>query len=140
MTMPTPDAAAQKWAQAMGASSAAYKAGIMRVTESPMAAAARNKQGWINGVMHAANSGKWEAGLNRVSLQYWQNQAANLGAQRIGAGATAAQPKMLAFMQQFWPVLQAAQAQVKAMPADTYEARKARMNAMADALHAFKRS
>lgn len=138
--MISPDAAAQKWAQAMGAAGANYKAGIMRVTSSPMAAAAQNQQGYINGVMAAVNSGKWAAGLSRVSLQSWQSAASNLGAQRLGAGATQAQPKVLAFMQSFWPTLQAAQAQVKAMPADTYEARKARATAMMDALHAFKRS
>ena len=137
--MITPEQAAQKWAQAMGAAGAAYKQGVMAVTESPMQAAARNKQGWINGIMAAANSGKWESGLARVSLNQWQTAAANLGAQRLGAGATNAQPKVLSFMQAFWPTLQNAVAQVRAMPADTYEARKARSNAMMDALHAFRR-
>lgn len=140
MSLPTPEAAAQKWAQAMGSAGAAYKAGVMSVTTSPMQAAAANKQGWVNGVMAAAQNGKWEAGLARVSLAQWQNAAANLGAQRIGAGATNAQPKVLAFMQQFWPTLTAAVNQVKAMPADTYEARKARSNTMMDLLHAFRRS
>jgi hypothetical protein len=138
--MITPEAASQKWAQSMGAAGAAYKAGVMAVTQSPMQLAAQNQQGYINGVMAAVNTGKWQAGLNRVSLSAWQNAAANLGSQRLGAGATNAQPKVLSFMQSFWPTLQSAQNQVKQMPADTYEARKARSTTMMDLLHAFKRT
>ena len=137
--MITPEAAAQKWAQRMGSASQNYKDGVMRVQTSPMEAAARNKTAWLAGINDAANNGRWEAGLQRVSLQQWQSSAANLGAQRIGPGATNAQPKVTSFMQSFWPTLTAAQAQVKSMPNDSYEARKARAIAMMDALHQFKR-
>lgn len=131
---------AQKWSDRMNASSTAYSAGIMRVQTSPMAAAANNVAGYVAGVQAAANSGKWAAGLNRVTLQQWQSQATALGAMRLGPGATQAKPKFQAFMTSFLPFLATAQAQVKAMPNQTYDQRKARAVAMMDALHQFKRT
>lgn len=138
--MITADQAAQKWAQNLQSAGKAYTDGINSVKVSPAASAAQNIQGYVNGVMAAVNSGKLAQGLSRVTLQGWQQACIQKGAQRLGAGATAAQPKMLAFLQQFLPVVANVQATVKQMDASTYEARKARANAMMDGLHAFKRS
>lgn len=140
LTMADPATIAAKWAQNLQGAGQAYKDGIMRVTESPMQKAAQNKQGYINGVMEAANSGKWEAGLNRVSLQQWKDAASTAGAARLGSGAQLGKPKMQAFLQQFLPVLANNVAQVRSMPADSFEARKARAIAMMDLNHSFKRS
>jgi len=134
------DAATSRWVQAMGSAATKYAAGVNAVTSSPMQAAAKNAGAYVAGVQAAVASGKWQAGLARTTLQQWQAQCVNLGAQRIGAGASAAQPKMLAFMQQFLPYVANAQAQVKAMPNDTYEGRKARAMSMMDILHQFKRT
>lgn len=134
------DQAALKWAQRLGSSTQAYTDGINRVNVSPMSLAAKNVNAYLAGVQAAVSSGKYVQGLSRGTLQSWQQACIQKGAQRIGAGATAAQPKMLAFMQQFLPFVQQAQATVKAMPNDTYEGRKARANAMMDALHQFKRT
>ena len=131
---------ANKWAQAMQGAGAAYQAGIDRVTDSPMAKAAQNVQGYLQGVQDAVNSGKYAAGLNRVSLQDWKNAAKTNGAQRLGSGATLAKPKVQAFLSQFLPVLANNVATVKAMPNATYEQRKARAMAMMDLNHQFKRT
>jgi hypothetical protein len=134
------EAAAQKWAQRMGSASTNYIQGIQSVQVNPMEMAAKNVAAYQAGVNAAVASGKYVNRLRAVPQQHWVDQCIKLGAQRIGAGATQAQPKVLAFLQQFLPAVAQAQARVKAMPNDTYEARKARAMAMMDALHAFKRS
>lgn len=131
---------ANKWAQAMQSAGPAYQAGIDRVTESPMAKAAQNAAGYLQGVQDAVNSGKWQAGLNRSSLQDWKNAAKTNGSQRLGSGATLAKPKVQAFLQQFLPVLANNVAQVQSMPNATFEQRKQRAIAMMDLNHQFKRS
>jgi hypothetical protein len=131
---------ASNWAQAMSGAGAKYSAGIQRVTESPMAKAAANVQGYLQGIQDAVASGKWVAGLNRVPLQAWKDAATQTGAQRLASGAAKAKPKVLAFLQAFLPVLQANVNQVRGMPNATYEERKARALAMMDLNHGFKRS
>lgn len=140
--MPMADAAAiaEKWSQRMQSAGQAYAQGIDRVSESPTQKAAANVQGYLQGVQDAVNSGKFVAGLNRVSLQDWKNAAKTNGAQRLGSGAALARPKVQAFLQQFLPVLQNNVAQVKSMPNATYEQRKARALAMMDLNHQFKRT
>lgn len=140
MPMGTAQQIAQKWASAMNGASQAYKDGIARVTENPMAKAAANVAGYLAGVQDAANSGRWQAGLNRMTKDQWQQLAINLGSMRIGPGATAAQPKMERFLTAFLPVLANNVATVRAMPNQTYEQRKARALAMMDLNHQFTRS
>lgn len=132
--------AAQKWSQRMQQAGQAYTDGVNRVTDNPMQLAAKNVNAYVAGVQQAAASGKWQRGLQRTTLEMWKQKAIALGAQRLGAGATAAQPKVEAFLTQFLPVVQSAQQQVKSMDNSTFEARKARANRMMDLLHAFKRT
>lgn len=132
--------AAQNWVSAMQNARQKYVNGVNAVQQSPMAAAAQNVNGYLNGVQSAVSSGKYQRGLMRVSLQDWQQAAVNLGAARLGAGATQAQPKMQAFMTQFLPFLASNVAKVKAMPKDTLEARIARSVAMQQLNAQFKRS
>lgn len=90
-------AAAQKWATAMGAAGPAYTAGVQRVTTAPGQAAARQQAVYIARVTERAPV--WATNVAAVSLGAWQTAAVNKGATRLGSGATAAQPKFLAFMQ-----------------------------------------
>ena len=139
MAIISADRAAERWSQGMQGASTKYKEGIDSVSESPMERAAANVQGYLNGVMEAVNSGKWQAGLRRTSLQEWKEKAKNVGASRLASGAMAAKPKMQQFLQSFLPHLQAGVDRVRSMPAATYEERKARAIAMMDHNHAFHR-
>lgn len=138
--MISPDKAAERWQQGMQGAGQKYTEGIQGTTENPMEKAAQNQAGYVNGVMEAANSGKWAAGLRRVSLQQWKDQAIKVGAQRLATGAIAARPKMQAFLAQFLPHLESGVARVRSMPASNYEERKQRAVAMMDHNHSFRRS
>lgn len=139
MARVTPQQAAEKWQRKLSAAGTDIANGVARVTESPTAAAARNVQGYLQGVQDAVSSGKWQAGLQRVTLQQWQTQMRDVGIQRISGGATAALPKMQAFMQEFLPYVDQGAAQVNAMPKVTLEDGIARATAMIRHNAAFRR-
>lgn len=139
MARVTPQQAAEKWQRKLSAAGTDIQNGVSRVTESPTAAAARNIQGYLQGVQDAVQSGKLQAGLQRVTLQQWQSQMTNIGIPRISAGAQAALPKMQQFMADFLPYEDAGVAQVRAMPKVTLEDGIARANAMIRYNAAYKR-
>ena len=98
--------AAKNWQNGMANSSAKMTAGINAVTEAPSTAAIAAIPRMVAGIQQAAASGKIQAGLARVSLQMWQQAMIQKGVTRVAAGATAAQPKVQAFMTAFLPFLQ----------------------------------
>ena len=134
----SPQAIAQKWADRMNGASTAYTQGVQAFQGNPMQLAAAQVNTWMQRLQAA--QGKWVASLNRTPKEVWLQNAVNLGASRLGPGATQAVPKVTSFWTAFLPTLVQATQQVKAMPNATYEQRKARANAMMDALHAFKRT
>ena len=88
---------AEKHARRLKAATPDIQAGIERVSVAPTALAAAKKQKMLSNLTEAVNSGKWEAGLRRVSLDEWKNQAVNKGLGRIAAGIDGAQDKVVAF-------------------------------------------
>jgi len=141
MAMPTPQQATNNWASGMSSSTEKMKAGINAVTESPTAAAARNSDRYLQGIQRAVSSGKWQAGLNAVSLQDWKTSMIEKGVPRVASGAAAAKPKMLAFLQQFLPYVQAGVQQINSSnPRGDLEANIQRSAAMARYNAAFRKS
>jgi len=130
--------AAASWKTSMQTAQQKYTDGINAVTQSPMAAAAANTAGYIQGVTDAVSSGKFERGLQRVSITDWKTAATTKGAPRLATGAAAALPKVEKFWQSFGPKLDAATAQTRAMPKATFEDRMARAQAQMQAVHALK--
>lgn len=104
-----------KWARNTAAATESLKAGVMAVTQSPMAKAAAAVDRYVAGVQQAASTGRWAAGLNGVSLQDWQNAMLTKGTARIGQGVTAAKPKFSAFMDKWLPYQQNLQNHVAGM-------------------------
>jgi hypothetical protein len=104
--MPTPAAAAQKWANNLGAATAAYTAGVQAVTSAPGQAAAAAVDRYISGTQAGAQ--KFAAKSAAVSLTSWQQSAINKGAPRLATGAAAAQPKFTAALTQLFPAIQQA--------------------------------
>lgn len=121
--------AGDKWLRRMQAAGPDYVAGINRVTQAPGQAAARNVDGYLNGVQRAVNNGKWQENVARVSLPDWQNAAATKGAQRLGQGAQAALNKVIAAHERIGPMIDAAQREISNMDRSTPEARIARSSA-----------
>lgn len=131
---------AADWAQKLAASTQKIKDGVMSVSESPTAKAARNPQGYLSGVQQAVADGSWQAGLQRVSLADWQQAMLNKGVNRVGTGATAAQPKFAQFMAKLLPFQEAAKRNLdSAMPRGDFSANQQRMLAWSNAMHEFKK-
>ena len=98
-----------------------YKAGVQRATESPTAKAAASKDKWLAGLARAAEKGKFEAGLGRVSLDQWKQKTLAKGAGRIAAGVNEAREKVEAFFSDFLPHVEALQRKLEGMPDATLE-------------------
>lgn len=96
-----PATVAANWAQRLGASTQKITDGINSVQTAPGQAAARQKAVWAQNVASAQD--KWASRVASVTLSDWQQAAITKGVARIGPGATAAQPKMQAFMTQLLP-------------------------------------
>jgi hypothetical protein len=129
------DDVAQNWASRLGQSGTRITQGVNAVKVAPGQAAAKQKAVWLANLQ--ASSDRWASHVGAVSLSDWQNSMVNKGIPRIGTGATAAEPKFAQFMGRFLPFVDSAKASLP--PRGDYNANKARMNAMIDKLHTFKK-
>lgn len=112
-------AIAQKWASKMGQATQAYTDGINGVQVAPGIAAARASAKWL--ARTTAAQPKYEKNVSAVTLVTWQQAAITKGAPRLASGATAALPKVEAFMASFFQYLKAGQATINAMATDTFD-------------------
>lgn len=135
----TPQEAAQKWASRAQAAVPEYTAGVKRVTESPTAKAAAAADKMLQNIMEAINSGRWAAGLNRVSLEDWKTAATVKGAPRIAAGVQGAVGKQQAYYAEVFPFLETLQREIDAMPNLTIEDSIARAAHFMRAMNEFKK-
>lgn len=103
MAVPTPQEAAQAWAQRLAGSTDRITRGVQAVTTAPGQAAARQKQVWAQNV--AASQDKWASRVAAVPLADWQQAMVQKGVSRVAGGAQAAQPKMEQFMSQLLPYI-----------------------------------
>jgi hypothetical protein len=119
----------KKWNDRLSNNTQAVKDGIDRVTENPMAKAAAKEDKWFAGVQKAKSSGRWKRGLMGVSLEQWKTKARDIGADRIPAGAAAAEQKMTGFYNKLLPFEEKLRTQVRAMPDVTIQDSIARSTA-----------
>lgn len=116
MAMQDPTTVAAKWSRNLAASTASITAGVNAVTVNPAQTAASQSAAYLAGVQNAVTSGKWQRGLARTTLQSWQQSMITKGIPRIASGASAAQPKVQAFMSKWLPYQQGLQAKLAATP------------------------
>lgn len=114
-----PQAAVDKWSNAMANATPAYTAGVQAVTVAPNQKAAAASAKWLARTQAALP--KFEQNNLKVSLQSWQTATVDKGAPRLATGASNAKPKVLAFDTAFYQFLKAGQATIAAMPTDTPE-------------------
>lgn len=134
-----PARAAEKQIRRAQTAATDYVAGVRAVKESPTSKAKRKKDKYRNGVLAALDSGKWEAGLDSVSLQEWQEAAAKKGGDRYAAGVEAAAGKIQQFHAEFAAFMSSHQPRIDAMPDSTPEQRIAKMVENAKGMAKFQR-
>lgn len=120
---------AKKWVTKLSGASESYREGIQAVAVNPMERAAARESAYAEGVARAVSSGKWKAGLGRVSFQAWKDVTSRKGAERLGSGAREAEGKMSRFLTEFLPVAEQMKQVVKDMPKGTEDAALARVTA-----------
>ena len=136
MAMPSPNDAAAKWAQNLGAAQTRYTAGVQAVTTAPGQSAAQAADRYLQGVQSSIQ--KFVNNSAAVTLQQWQQAAVNKGAGRLASGATAAQPKMTTVFQQLFPYI--AQVQGSLPPRGDLEQNIARSAAFQRGMARFTKS
>jgi len=114
--------------------------GIDRVTESPTEKAAAKQDKMLTNLTAAVSSGKWAAGLKRVTLDEWKKKARDVGVNRIAAGIDAAKDKVIDFANQILPYIDRAQSEIANMPDVTLDDNINRMNTFVRRMAQFKRS
>lgn len=138
MARTTPQAAAEKWASRLSGATQQIQAGVQAVTVAPGQKAAAASQLWLQRVQ--ASQAKWARNVGAVTLADWQDAMLNKGVGRIASGATAAVPKMQAFMTEFLSYLDAGKSRIDAMPKGDINASIARAAAQIQYNSQFKRS
>lgn len=138
--MQTASEVAALWKDRLLRSGDKIKSGVRAVKEAPTQRAARKKSEYVAGVMRAVDSGKWEQGLGRVTLQQWQDAMINKGVANLTTGATQAMPKVEAFLSRLLPYTAQVKETIAQMPKGTIEDGKARALAAIDMMAAFKRA
>ena len=125
--MKNPADVARKWAQRLGSASDSIRQGVNAVQTNPAERAAARQDAYIAGVQRAVSDGRYARGLRRVTLQSWQEAMLNKGLPRISSGATAAVPKMQAFLEKFLPHQEALKTKLASMPRGDLQQNIARM-------------
>ena len=130
---------AEKQARRLKASTEDIRRGVERVATSPTAKAASKKDKMLTNLTAAVQSGKWEAGLNRVSLEDWKRQTLDKGIGRIAAGIDGARGKIEEFGAKLLAYEDRVMGEVDKMPDLTLEDSISRMTKWTREMSKFKR-
>lgn len=136
----TPREIAEKQVRRSQGASEDYVRGVRSVTEAPTQKAKTKKDKLKANFNAAVDSGKWEAGLDSVSLDDWQRATETKGSARYGAGVAEAADKIAAFHEEFQPFLEGVKKKVADMPDTTMEQRLQRMMENARSIAKFART
>lgn len=133
-------AVAKLWADRAAAAGQRMKDGVNAVTESPTAKAAAAKDQWLAGVQRAATEGRYEDGLNAVTLQDWKTAMTEKGVSNMATGVRASVGKMERFLRDFLPYAESVSDEVRAMPKGTLQDSINRATAAITKLAQFRKS
>lgn len=103
MPMPTPAQYAKNWSRGMSGSADKLRAGVNAVTESPTHKAALAIDRQVAGVVRAAQEGRTQRALEKVTTEDWKRAMNEKGIPRIAQGAAGAENKVAAFAAEFLP-------------------------------------
>ena len=136
----TPEQFQEKHARRLKGAIEDMRAGVERVTSSPTAAAATKKEKMRAGIQAAIDSGKWEQGLKRVTLDEWKSKMVDKGLGRVAAGIDAAADKVRSFAAELLPYQDKLSSDVSKMPDLTLEDNINRMTTFIRGMSKFKRT
>jgi len=129
----------EKHARRLKASVEDVRRGIDRVTENPCEKAAMKQDKMLTNLTSAVSSGKWAAGLKRVSLEAWKGKARDIGVNRIAAGIDGAKDKVTSFAEVLLPHIDRQLAKIKGMPDTTLDDNINRMTTFIRGMSEMKR-
>lgn len=129
----------EKHARRLKASVEDVRAGIDRVTENPCEKAAAKQDKMLSNLTTAVTSGKWAAGLKRVSLEDWKHKARDIGVNRIAAGIDGAKDKVVSFAEVLLPHIDRGVEKLKGMPDVTLDDNINRMTTFVRHMSTMKR-
>jgi len=130
---------AEKQARRLKASTEDIRRGIARVNVAPTAQAAAKKTKMLANLTDAVQSGKWEAGLARVTLEDWKRQTTEKGIGRIASGIDGAREKVEEFGAKLLAYEDRVMSEVDKMPDLTLEDSISRMTKWTREMAKFKR-
>ena len=139
MARVTADEFVEKHARRLKGATEDMRRGIERVTTSPTAQAANKKDKMRSNINASIDSGKWERGLRRVSLEEWKSKMTNKGLGRVATGIDEAAPKVRAFAAEVLPFIDSLQATVQKLPDTTLEDNINRMTTFVRGMAKFQR-
>ena len=130
----------EKHARRLKAAVEDVRKGIDRVTENPTEKAAAKQDKMLTNLTASVNSGKWAAGLKRVTLEQWKKKARDIGVNRIAAGIDGAKEKVIDFAEILLPHIDRGKEKIKAMPDVTLDDNINRMTSFIRHMSEMKRS
>jgi len=133
-----PARALEKWKARMAASAAEAKEGVNAVTTAPAQQAIQAKDKYIANVNRAFNEGRYESGLNGVTLQDWQQAMLTKGIPNMAAGAQKISPRAQRNLQDVIAFAQQVSQQIQSMPNVTEQDADARMLANVAAMRQYR--
>ena len=129
----------EKHARRLKAAVEDVRKGIDRVTENPCEKAAAKQDKMLTNLTAAVSSGKWAAGLKRVSLEDWKKKARDIGVNRIAAGIDGAKDKVISFAEALLPHIDREKAKIASMPDVTLDDNINRLTSFVRGMANFKR-
>ena len=139
MARVTADEFVEKHARRLKGATEDMRRGVERVSTAPTAAAANKKDKMRSNINASIDSGKWERGLRRVSLDEWKSKMINKGLGRVATGIDEAAPKVRAFAAEVLPFIDNLQNTVQKLPDTTLEDNINRMTTFVRGMAKFQR-
>lgn len=135
----TPSQAREKHARRLKGATEDIRRGVAQVNQAPGALAAAKVDKMRQKLIEAIDSGKWETGVKRVSLEEWKSKMVEKGIPRIAAGIDDAAPKVEAFYDQLFTYQDRIAGEVNRLPDLTLEDSINRMTTWVRRMAEFKR-
>lgn len=135
----TPAEYREKHARRLKGATEDMRLGVEKVTESPTMKAAAKKDKMKARLNAALDSGKWERGLKRVTLEDWKRQMIDKGVGRVAAGIDGAAAKVEAFAAELLPFQDTLKGSITKMPDVTLEDNINRMTTFIRGMAKFQR-